>query len=89
MVKVSILHMQLKDFAAIGVDQRGTGLPRAHKASIFSILELWMKMVHRQNSDQYRGNGVLPGVVDLVCLAGQREKVMKSCRVSLFSSRWC
>lgn len=51
MVKVSILHMQLKDFAAIGVDQRGTGLPRAHKASIFSILELWMKMVHRQNSD--------------------------------------
>lgn len=88
MVKVSILHMQLKDFAAIGVDQRGTGPPRAHKASIFSILELWMKTVHRQNSDQYRGNSVLPGVVDLVCLAGQREMVMKSCRVSLFSSCW-
>lgn len=89
MVEVTILHMQLKDFAAVGVDQRGTGLPRAHKASIFRSLELWMKMVHRQDSDQYRGNGVLSGVVDLVCLAGRRETVMKSCRVSLFSSRWC
>lgn len=81
--------MQLEDFAAIGVDQRGNGLPCGHKASIFSLLELWMKMVHRQNSDQYRGNSVLPGVIDLVCLAGQRETDMKSCRVSLLSSRWC
>lgn len=37
-------------------------------------------MVHRQNSDQYRRNGVLSGVVLLVCLTGHKETELESCR---------
>lgn len=73
MVKVLVAHMQHECSAAIGADQGGRALSCSYEAMIFSLVKLWMKVIHCQDLDQHCGHRVLPGVIILVCL-GERQR---------------